>query len=240
MIEKGKIYILVPTRDKRASLDTLIESYLKTTKGKSELVILLDQDQSDLYEPMFDDKRYSKIFFVTMERRSLAPKLNAALDMLELEPVMAYGFVGDDCMFISEDWEETVYSKLVQNKGIVYCNDLLKGEELPNNVFIHKSIVDSLGFMCPWELQHYYIDNYWKDLGILTNNIHYFPNLIIEHRHYSNGKSLKDALYEDAEKKFLDPDKTAFDNILISGKLRKDAQIVTDGRKKVSDNGKDT
>lgn len=231
MIE-GKIQILIPTRDRPEILKRLIKSWLATNKGKSVLNIIIDGDQKELYDFLFKPPYINKGIVITTynKRYMLAVKLNMAEYGVMRgdwngELPLALAFMGDDCVFRSEDWEERVYDKLVENKGLVYCNDLLKGEEIPNNVFIHVEILKKLGFMCPSVLQHYYIDNYWKDLGIRINNIYYFPDIIIEHMHHANKKAEKDALYTESEK-LLDLDHIAYDAYVNSGRLAEDAARV--------------
>ena len=112
---------------------------------------------------------------------------------------------------------------------MVYCNDLLQKERLPNNIFIHSSIIKTLGFMCPRVLDHYYIDNYWKDLGVRTNLLHYFPEIVIEHLHWTEGKAEKDALHEEMEKT-IKVDKGAYAQYILQGNLQADAEKILQSR----------
>jgi hypothetical protein len=50
--------------------------------------------------------------------------------------------------------------------------------------------------MCYPKLCHLYIDNYWKDLGSGCDILKYFDDVIIEHFHYANKKSVKDENYQ--------------------------------------------
>lgn len=203
-----KILILVPSRDggsgRVVNVERLIKSWKDTTSGSSDLTIVADYDEWDIYGPIAKD-----IGLFIQERRNLCPKLNAAA-ITSAEYYDIISFMGDDCVFQTKGWEEEIIAWQDKNKGICYCNDLLQGEILPNNVFIWSDIIRALGFMCPPELQHYYIDNFWKDLGIRLGRIEYFSNIIIEHRHWSNGKAEKDKLYTDSEF-MMGPDRLAFD-----------------------------
>lgn len=226
---KEKIKILIPTRDRPRILWRLVQSWLATSdNSNSDLVIIIDKDQKELYKG-FSTAIFPGIIVVALEKKyMLAPKLNTVARGVirgDFGKALGVGFMGDDCVFRSDDWENRVYDKLILNKGLVYCNDLLKGEEVPNNVFIHTEIIKKLGFMCPPVLQHYYIDNYWKDLGIRINNIHYFPDIIIEHMHHANQKAEKDALYTESER-LLDLDKVAYDAYVTTDRLAQDASKI--------------
>jgi hypothetical protein len=59
--------------------------------------------------------------------------------------------------------------------GIAYGNDLLQSEKLPTAVCMTSNIIDALDYIVPPQLQHMYADNFWKDLGICTKIIKYFP-----------------------------------------------------------------
>jgi len=42
-----------------------------------------------------------------------------------------------------------------------------------------------------------YADNFWKDLGEALSIIKYYPDIIIEHLHFSNGKAKVDNQYRE-------------------------------------------
>lgn len=205
------ILIIIPTRSSGGtrvqSLDRLIKSWRKTTYGYSDLAIIMDDD---------DYKNYGDIF-PPMAKLHVGPRLNLVqkLNLTAAHYTDEYHtlcFVGDDVVFETEGWDERITDWMLgHHPGVCYCNDLLQGENLPNNVFLSSEIVKAQGYMVPPVMKHYYIDNYWKDLGIRLGNIKYFPDIIIEHLHWSNGKSEKDQLYSESEKMMAE-DQKAFDN----------------------------
>lgn len=222
-----KIFILLPSRDNRPSLWNTIDSWEKTSNERSSLIVIIDKDQKDLYHRMHEDIRMGLIW-VVVDRQTLVEKLNSVSRGVlrgDFGDPLAVGFVGDDCIFQTDEWELRVTEELKNNKGMVYCNDLLQKELLPNNIFIHTDIIKPLGFMAPSVLSHYFIDNYWKDLGTKLHNLHYFADIIIEHNHWSNGKAIKDALYLETEK-LLQPDQDIYRQYINSGQLSADALKV--------------
>lgn len=223
-----KLTIIVPSRGRPHLMERLLESWKRTTLGHSRIVMVLDGDDSYHYNEVHNKYVGTAVELAVIfgERRLLTSKLNCFAGDWKEEGSIGVGFMGDDCVFISENWELPIIEWLEKNVGICYGNDLLQGESLPNNVFIHTDIIDALGFMAPPELKHYYIDNYWKDLGLRLDKLKYFPNIIIEHRHWSNKKEVKDTIYTEAEK-LMGEDKITWDE--------KREEILSSSVKKIQD-----
>lgn len=184
--------------------------------------MVLDRDDHEQYN---DVKKEGVEWVATgIGRKTLVEKLNNFSPGWGDEGYLGVSFMGDDCVFMTPGWELPIIEWLQSNTGLCYCNDLLQGENLPNNVFIHVDVISALGFMAPPELKHYYIDNYWKDLGIRLGKLNYFPEIIIEHRHWSNNKEVKDATYTEAEK-LMGADRETWDKYRIT-KLAEDVQRI--------------
>lgn len=207
------ILIIIPTRSSGGtrvqSLDRLVKSWRKTTHGYSDIITVVDDDDWHHYTdpvnvlpPMGHN--------LIMPQTNLVNKLNrAAIELMDRYHTLC--FVGDDVVFETDGWDERIVDWMLgHHPGVCYCNDLLQGENLPNNVFLSSEIVKAQGYMVPPEMKHYYIDNYWKDLGIRLGNLKYFPDIVIEHLHWSNGKSEKDQLYSESEN-MMERDRQAFD-----------------------------
>lgn len=208
-MQDKKIAILVPTRSRPEIFLRLLESWEKTTSRKSQLMPIIDSDQVERY-----DKALSRCpeAFVCSHREgipTLVRKLNIGAGAHIAYPIIS--FMGDDCVFQTADWEDQIINWQEKNKGICYCNDQLQEGSLPNNVFIHSEWIEALGFMAPPVLNHYYIDNYWMDLGLRLRKLKYFHDIVIEHRHWSNGKAEKDDTYQNAESKFMQQDQIIWD-----------------------------
>jgi len=223
-----KLTVIVPSRGRPHLMERLLESWKRTTSGYSRIVMVLDGDDQYHYNEVHD--KYMKESGVELailfgERQMLTSKLNAFCSDWEKEGSIGVGFMGDDCVFMTPGWEAPIIQWLEENKGICYGNDLLQGEALPNNVFIHVDIIAALGFMAPPELKHYFIDNYWRELGVSIGKIHYFPEVVIEHRHWSNKKQEKDTIYTEAER-LIGEDRTAWDQYRLTGKMSEDVNKI--------------
>jgi hypothetical protein len=56
-----------------------------------------------------------------------------------------------------------------------------------------------------------FVDNFWKDLGIRLDCLKYFPEIITEHYHWSNNKTIQDAQYSEVNN-LMERDRKIFDD----------------------------
>lgn len=105
------------------------------------------------------------------------------------------GFMGDDHRVRTRGWDQAL-TDAAGPLGIAYGDDLLQGVELPTAVVMGADIVRTLGQMVPPTLQHLFVDDYWKALGLGCGRLRYVPEVVIEHMHPSAGKAEMDASYE--------------------------------------------
>lgn len=209
-MEMKELLVIVPTRERPKKIDELIEAYMDTTSGNSELLICLDDDDSGNYT-------FSNVGFVSVmirPRMRLGPWLNYVVNEYETD-CQFVGFMGDDHRPRTPDWDLAVVEPLRNSLGVSYGNDLLQGENLPTAVFMNKEITDKLGYFCPPEQIHLYLDDYWKALGKRLGSFHYLPDVIIEHEHFTSGKSEIDALYSEVNSATMfNHDFVAFDKYM--------------------------
>jgi hypothetical protein len=78
-------------------------------------------------------------------------------------------------------------------------------------------IIKAIGYMAPPKQKHMYLDNFWLDLGTRLNSIHYLEDVIIEHLHFSVGKSDMDSSYQETnDSAIYNADKVAYDEYLLT------------------------
>lgn len=116
-------------------------------------------------------------------------------DLSACNLVTHVGFMGDDHRVRTMGWDRML-TNAAGPLGIAYGDDLLQGVELPTAVVMGADIVRTLGQMVPPTLQHLYVDDYWKALGIGMGGLSYVPEVVIEHMHPSADKGEMDASYE--------------------------------------------
>lgn len=95
-------------------------------------------------------------------------------------------------------WDQLYLNALdsLGGTGVVYGNDLFQRDRLPTTPGISTDIVRELGWYAPPELQHWYCDNFWLELGKRSDRLAYLPDVIIEHRNVQAGKAPDDATYQ--------------------------------------------
>lgn len=219
-----KICICIPSRGARSSLWKLIESWEKTTSGNSVLLVGIDKDEEDKYRELFrhpNMKIWIKVFTDILPH---CPKLEK-LSTLALNTSPIICSIGDDFIFHTPGWEEKVIEWQEREKGICYGNDLLQGETLPTCAFINSIIPKTLGYICPPGLKSYRCDNFWKDFGLRIGRIEYFPDIIIEHNHWSANKAENDETYKLGQLN-EHTDAKVYDKYVTSGQMAKDVEKV--------------
>lgn len=123
----------------------------------------------------------------------MGPALNAGLAYIDAAVI---GFIGDDHRFRTPGWDERIIeANDALGGGIVYGNDLLRGQELPSQVFMDARIVRSLGWMALPGAHHLFLDDTWRELGHAINRLTYLPDVHIEHLHPTAGKAEWDENY---------------------------------------------
>ena len=179
--------VLVPTRGRPQNARRLVEAWSQT-RAQAELVFCVDNDDSSLAEYLDTVPNV-----VVGERLRLGPTLNLeALKYVDSHDII--GFMGDDHVPRTDQWDILI-SGILSTTGVAYGNDLLQGENLPTAVFITSDIVKTLGYYCPPDQIHLFLDNAWMDWGKGGDCLHYLPDVIIEHVHPGNGKAPTDSSY---------------------------------------------
>jgi hypothetical protein len=190
-----EILIVVPSKGRPEMMQSFIESWQLTTSGKSDILVGLDDDDETKTKYPISVNRALMVNGYELNKKN---NILATYGASKGYPII--GCLSDDFIFHTKGWEDQIIEWQEVNKGICYGNDLLQGANLPTAPFIHSSIITALGYAAPPELIHYYIDNYWLELGMRLDKLKYFPDIIIEHKHWSSGKSIKDETYSNSEK----------------------------------------
>lgn len=185
---------LVPTRNRvENALELLEVFYDKSTEDSSGLLFVVGTEDPRLDEYLeYIPENHLLIF----RDRGLVKALNYAAP-LYWDEYEAIGFMGDDHRPRTTGWDSAYLDELRElGSGYVYGNDLLMGERIPTQVAISSTIIKALGFFGPPRFWHLYVDNTWKDMGTGLGRIKYLPGVVVEHMHFTNGKSKEDSGYK--------------------------------------------
>lgn len=118
--------------------------------------------------------------------QGMGPALNyAARVVVDHWPdVTIIGFIGDDHRTRTHGFDALIESaNEAIGGGLIYGNDMIRGEELPTAVFIDARIVRALGWMALPGAKHLYLDDTWRELGKRMHRLKYLPDVVIEHMH---------------------------------------------------------
>ena len=181
--------VLMPSRGREAQATEAYAAFTATRLAQStEMLIVLDWD-----EPGYEGLPVMRI----RHEGGMGNALNgAATYIAEQGHATIIGFCGDDHRFVTQDWDVYVTAANVGlGGGVVYGNDLLRGEDLPSSVFLDARIVRALGWMALPGATHLYFDDTWRELGRAMGRIKYLPDVHIEHRHPVAGKAEWDENY---------------------------------------------
>lgn len=162
----------------------------ETCTAETRLVFRLDDD--DPYLP-----NYRALDCEQVVRPGLHHRLVDWLNLLAGERSEPFiGHLGDDNVPRTVGWDEQVHESLERN---LFCfgNDLDPGRppgSLSIHIFMRRTVVDLLGYMGPPQIQHMYVDPTWYAWGKATS-IEYLHDAVLEHMHYSLGRSERDESY---------------------------------------------
>jgi hypothetical protein len=162
----------------------------ETCTTDTELVLGLDDD-----DPTLDEYRALDCEQVVAGgmRHRLVEWLNV---MAAARTEDFIGHIGDDNVPRSIGWDARVLQSLDENE-FCFGDDLDPGRpkgSLSIHIFMRRSVVDRLGYMGPPRIQHMYVDPVWFAWGKATS-IEFLPEAILEHMHYSLGRSERDESY---------------------------------------------
>lgn len=235
---KNKIGIIVPLKSnmlvKRVrDLDRFLWSWHQYTQGYSDVILRISDEEKNFY---LDNMMYptsdprDRMIILSGKQGTVTEILNeAAINIADDYDIVA--FMNDDFVIGTHGWEEEIIKWQEENRGICWGNDLLQGGNLTTHFFMDSSIVKALGYVAPPTMEHFYIDNYWMNIGFLIGKLKYFPDLIFEHRHPSNGKNTSDSVYEEGNAS-MNRDRLALDAFRAEGLEIRDAEKIIEYQKK--------
>lgn len=212
------ITVLMPSRGRTAQAQAAYAAFEETKSlPDTKMMVILDWG-----EPGYADLPTTQVRNVT---GGMAGALNAALDYASGDILV---FVGDDHRFRTPGWDRIVADANAEiGGGILYGNDLLRGEDLASAVFMDARIVRALGWMALPGCKHLFLDDAWMTLGRALGRLRYLPDVIVEHMHPTAGKAAWDADYARVNAPELYQHDAAFFHTWVRDGLAGDVERVT-------------
>jgi hypothetical protein len=196
----SRIAVVMPTRGRPRQAREAVESAFQTRAYPDTVVVpVLDEGDSSIYS--FASDRGAATSYVCAGNMIQRTNL-AAMSLLDDYDII--GWMADDNRFRTHAWDAMVDSAFDDPKiGFVNLNDLFWSEMAPNdkpcNTFIRAEIVRALGWFANPHVEHHYMDDTWRVLGLSTDSLLYLKDVICEHMHPVLGKSDWDAQYRSTE-----------------------------------------
>lgn len=185
--------IICPTRIRPDRIQEMLASY-KDTSRNSDIVFYVANDDPRLEE-------YHKVLqglnWFIGRRIPIAQIFNYFAQ--SYHRYKYYGIINDDHIFITQDWDKLLIEKLQETgKFLAYANDLSVQNDnyrLVGACIVAAEAVNRLGYLINPVFEHLYIDNWQLELFTEANKLIYCPDIIIEHKHFLNGKAPLDDNY---------------------------------------------
>lgn len=200
------VLVIVPTRGRPDASVEFHKEFLQKSMI-SDLIFAIDEDDADRYP------RIDGILYEVNPRMGMNGTLNYVATKYA-DKYKYIAFMGDDHRVRTFAWD-LIMAEKIGGLGVAYGNDLIQGQALPTSVMMSSKIINAIGYMAPPKQKHMYLDNFWLDLGTRLNAIHYLEDVIIEHLHFSVGKSDMDSSYQETnDSAIYNADKVAYDEYL--------------------------
>ena len=227
-----KILTMCPTRGRPKILTEMLDSFKDTASEGNKLVVYLNEDDPMLGSyniPLWCESIVGK-------RKYLAQAYNYIFD--KYSDCDFYCPCNDDHVFITPEWD----SKLIEivNRegrgwGLAAAEDTLTDwyqYQHPSGCLVSGNIPRTLGYFIWPPIQHIGIDCYFMHLMQGIGRLYHTRSVVIEHRHWMNGKRPLDANYKWVYNHAQFSYGMAMVEEYINEHLKKDVAKIQDGIRK--------
>jgi hypothetical protein len=190
------LLLAVPSRGRPQNIARLLEAMDETCRGDTTLVLGLDDDDPELaaYLAIMAAAGLEDYVRVRSGLRQVVAWVNELA--VPLAPGYRFtGHIGDDNVPRTDGWDVSVMEAL-ETRPFAFGNDLYPRAPgtLCCHVFCRSDVIARLGYLGPPSIRHMYVDVAWMAWGTACG-IAYLPDVVIEHLHYTTGKSPLDESY---------------------------------------------
>lgn len=182
--------VLCPSRGRPASLGRLV-GHCEATEARARFLVRLDLDDPTL--PDYVRIRYPANWHVV-----IGPRARPAAAMREcfawFRQEDHYMLLGDDEVPRTPHWDAEL-AATAGGDGIAFPNDLIWHGEHCAQPCVAGPLLRALDFWTLPDLTHLYVDTVLDHVGRELGCLRYRPDVVIEHLHWSTGKSQPDETY---------------------------------------------
>lgn len=189
-----KILWICPTRNRPEKLQRMLDSWKEQSEGLSDMLLAIDSDDRS-YDSLILNNEHPNILWEVSD--PIGGKFLHLLNKLAVKYADQYkyiGFMEDDCVFRTP-YESKFIEKLEQLgiNAVVHGNDQINTPTLISLPLFRHEVIQRWQFMAPYELNALWADHFWRKAAYNGINEHYFPDIIIQHLHYSVTDNLRDS-----------------------------------------------
>ena len=187
-VNKFKISILLPTRERSKKFDRLLKSLISTCSDQSriEILLLIDEDDSELniYKEILKKNIFNKITFKLFIKnlQTHAIRNNFLVKASSGEIIFP---INDDMIFVTNDWDNVIdkeFSKI--NNDYPYClwiRSNIKYRYLHCDYpIINKSWYKRLGYVGSENFNFWYLDTWICDLSFRSGKFIASPYIKVD------------------------------------------------------------
>jgi hypothetical protein len=195
-----EISLLLPTRERPALVQRLLDSLVQTTVDLQAIEVVLYIDDDDLASQEICHGEISLIKIVGGAGQTMGSMNRACYDASHGRLVM---LINDDTVFRTKGWDTRILKaagRFTDGIALIYGNDLDQGDTVPTFPIVPRTVCEVLGEICPRGYQNLHIESHlldiFKQLARMGHNrICYLGDVIFEHMHYVVGKAANDPTY---------------------------------------------
>lgn len=193
-LDNKKMLIVCPSRERMEKLKEMVKSFNEKTSPQTALLIMLDNDDPQLEE--YKEFLGVKTAYHIGTRKTTTSLFNEVFQMFP--DFQYYGLTNDDFVYLTAVWDVKLMGDIeeMEGWGIAYGDDRVAGEKYPSHTIISGNIVRALGWLQLPSLKHLCGDWVWGTIGKGIGRLHYDQNVIIQHKHPFDKKTLPDAIFE--------------------------------------------
>ncbi len=187
-VNKFKISILLPTRERSKKFDRLLKSLISTCSDQSriEILLLIDEDDSELniYKEILKKNIFNKITFKLFIKNLQTHAIRNNFLVKDSSGEIIFP-INDDMIFVTNDWDNVIdkeFSKI--NNDYPYClwiRSNIKYRYLHCDYpIINKSWYKRLGYVGSENFNFWYLDTWICDLSFRSGKFIASPYIKVD------------------------------------------------------------
>jgi hypothetical protein len=194
------LLVICPSRGRPKAMGEMLDSFYKTKSEETNMVVYLNKDDPvfQKYECLKNTRDDTQV--ILGDRMYLAEACNFIWRMYP--NYKYYTIINDDHFLVTPQWDKRL-AEIVETKGqgwgMACADDHLtnwKEYQHPSGFVMSGNIPKTLGYLIYPTFQHIGIDNFYQMVLQGIDRLFYTKDIVIEHRHWINGKRLLDENYK--------------------------------------------